>query len=145
MTILARISGLPGTHSSNSTRFQSWYASIFATDEAAFMPFPGRFIPSIVGHSRALRREAFLGPHGIQQVWTSWEIGNKALQRFDVIDGRHIPVVAVTRARKHPLLFSAILCAISSSDVAMNEQLTRADIVGTVTDSTSECFSSFEV
>lgn len=101
----------------------------------------GGSFPALLAIPVLLGGKLFWDHCGIQDVWTSWEDGSKALQRFDVIDARHIPVVAVNRVRKHPPLFSAILCAIPSSDIAMNEQLTTADIVETVTDSTSECFT----
>ena len=62
--------------------------------------------------------------------------GSEALQRLGTIDNRQIPTVPLGRDCKHVLLLSAFLCAILFSSVAMNAQLTTADVVGTVTDST---------
>jgi hypothetical protein len=64
------------------------------------------------------------------------ENGNKTLQRPLKIDNHQIVGVPVNGAPKHLLLFSVLLGAILALPVVMNAQLTTADVVGTVTDTT---------
>jgi len=64
------------------------------------------------------------------------ENGNKTLQRALKIDDHQIAGVPVNGAPKHLLLFSVLLGAILALPVVMNAQLTTADVVGTVTDTT---------
>ena len=64
------------------------------------------------------------------------ENGNKTLQRPLKIDNHQIAAVPVNGAPKHLFLFSVLLGAILALPVVMNAQLTTADVVGTVTDTT---------
>ena len=64
------------------------------------------------------------------------ENGNKTLQRPLKIDNHQIAGIPVNGAPKHLLLFSVLLGAILALPVVMNAQLTTADVVGTVTDTT---------
>jgi hypothetical protein len=52
------------------------------------------------------------------------------------IDNHQIAAVPVNGAPKHLFLFSVLLGAILALPVVMNAQLTTADVVGTVTDTT---------
>ena len=70
---------------------------------------------------------------------------NKTLQTLQKIDNRLISDVPVNRGRKHLLLFSALVSAILLFSIAMNAQLTTADVVGTVTDSTGAVVPSANV
>jgi hypothetical protein len=70
------------------------------------------------------------------RVPTRREDENKTLQRVTKIDNHQIAGVPVIRARKHLLLFSVLLGVILALPVVANAQLTTADVLGTVTDTT---------
>ena len=70
------------------------------------------------------------------RVPTPRDNGSETLQRLAKIDSHQIPGVRVSRDCKHLLLLFMFLGAILLSAVAMNAQLTTADVVGTVTDTT---------
>ena len=70
------------------------------------------------------------------RVATPRENENKTLQRLPKIDNHQIAGVAVNRAPKHLLMFCLLVSAILTLPVVMNAQLTTADVVGTVTDTT---------
>jgi Carboxypeptidase regulatory-like domain len=70
------------------------------------------------------------------RVPTRREDENKTLQRVTKIDNHQIAAVPVIRARKHLLLFSVLLGVILALPVVANAQLTTADVLGTVTDTT---------
>ena len=64
------------------------------------------------------------------------EDGNRTSKRLTNIDNHQIAGVPAIRRCKHLLLFSVLLGAILALPVVTNAQLTTADVVGTVTDTT---------
>jgi Carboxypeptidase regulatory-like domain len=70
------------------------------------------------------------------RVPTGREDENKTLQTVTKSDNRQIARVPAIRARKHLLLLWMLLGVILALPVAMSAQLTTADVVGTVTDTT---------